>query len=171
MAQTWTAFYQGVAFAVGKNMASVMNSHAVEILRIRRICLLNNQVASVVGVVCQIELRRYTGASIVGGVAVVPVPHASANVAPASAVYNHAGVPGGVSAVLRRVYRSSDEPIITGASNDEIETIVPLNIIWDAGYGDSNVQALALRQDESVVVWNTAGAAGTLDTWIEFTKE
>jgi hypothetical protein len=171
MAQTWTAFYPGVTFAVGKNMASVMNSHAVEILRIRRICLLNNQVAAVAGVLCQMELRRYTGASIVGGVAVVPVPHASANVAPAAAVYNQAGAPGGASSVLRRMFRSSEEANIIGASYSEIETIVPLNIIWDAGYGDANVQALTLRQDESVVVWNTAGAVGTLDTWIEFTKE
>jgi hypothetical protein len=92
-------------------------------------------------------------------------------VAPAAAVYNQAGAPGGASSVLRRMFRSSEEANIIGASYSEIETIVPLNIIWDAGYGDANVQALTLRQDESVVVWNTAGAVGTLDTWIEFTKE
>ena len=48
---------------------------------------------------------------------------------------------------------------------------MPLNIIWDAGYGDANVQPLTLRQSQMAMVYNVSGAAGLLDTWIEFTKE
>jgi hypothetical protein len=66
---------------------------------------------------------------------------------------------------------------LSTATLDELETLVPLNIIWDAGYGDSNVQPLTLRgavsgtQHHMAMVYNVSGAAGLLDTWIEFTKE
>jgi hypothetical protein len=133
--------------------------------------LLNAQTAAVVGVVCQLELRRYTGATLPGGTAITPVSHDTTNVAPATATYSYNSVPAGVSSVLRRVFWSSDEAAVNAGSIDEIETFVPLNIIWDAGYGDANVQALALREDESIIVYNTTGAVGLLDTWIEFTKE
>lgn len=171
MAQTWTAYYAGVAFAAGKNMAGILNADAAEILRIRRVGLLNAQTIAIGGSVCQLELRRYTGATLPGGTAIVPVSHDTTNVAPATATYSHNSAPAGVSSVLRRVFWSSDEAAINTGTIDEIETFVPLNIIWDAGYGDANVQALALREDESIIVYNTTGAVGLLDTWIEFTKE
>jgi hypothetical protein len=171
MAQTWTAYYQGIAFAAGKNMAAILNSHATEVLKIRRIGLLNNQTSSVTGVTCLLELRLYTGAGLSGHTAITPVPHDSTNTSPSSAVYGHAGTPSGTSYVIRRVYWSSDEPAISTMSSDELETYVPLNIIWDAGYGDSNIQPLTLRQNEMVCVYNTTGAAGLVDIWIEFTKE
>jgi hypothetical protein len=69
------------------------------------------------------------------------------------------------------VFWSSDEAAISTGTLDELETFVPLNIIFDAGYGDSNVQPLALRQTQMAMVYNVTGAAGLLDTWIEFTKE
>jgi hypothetical protein len=80
------------------------------------------------------------------------------------------GTVGGPGArVLRRIYWSSDEPAISSATSDELECFVPLNVIWDAGYGDSGVQRLTLRTDQGVVLYNTVGAAGLLDSWIEFT--
>jgi hypothetical protein len=82
----------------------------------------------------------------------------------------YAGTPGGPTArTLRRIFWSSDEPSISTATSDELECYVPLNIIWDAGYGDSGVQRLTLRTDQGAVVYNTVGASGILDTWIEFT--
>ena len=41
MAQTFTAYYSGVAFAATKNMAAIYNTHATEVLRIRRCGILN----------------------------------------------------------------------------------------------------------------------------------
>lgn len=172
MAQTWTAYYSAVVFAAGKNMGAVLNAHASEILKVRRVGLLNAQTAAVTGVLCQLELRYYTGASFsVAGTAITPVAHDSTNSAPTTATYAHAGTLAGTSALLRRVFWSSDEAAISTGTLDELETMVPLNIIWDAGYGDSNVQPLTLRQNQLVAVYNTTGAAGLLDTWVEFTKE
>jgi len=54
---------------------------------------------------------------------------------------------------------------------DELECLPALSILWDAGYGDSNVQPLTLRQNEMLVLYNTVGAAGLVDIWIEFTDE
>jgi len=171
MAQTFTAYYQAVTFAAGKNMASVLNQHATEVIKIRRVGLLNAQTVAVTGVLCQLELRHYTGAGLAAPTSVTPVKHDSANTLPTTAVYGHAGTPSGTPVTLRRVFWSSDEAAISTATSDEFETYVPLNIIFDAGYGDSNVQPLTLNQDEMVTVYNTTGAAGLLDVWIEFTKE
>jgi hypothetical protein len=173
MAQTFTAYYSGVAFAAGKNMAAILNGHATEILKIRRIGLLNAQTAAVTGVLTQMELRFYPAtATLTAPTAITPTSHDSTNTAPTTATYGHAGTPGGsTGVVLRRIFWSSDEAAISSATSDELETYVPLNIIFDAGYGDSNVQPLTLRQNQMVVLYNTVGAAGLLDVWIEFTKE
>lgn len=173
MAQTWTAYYSGVAFAATKNMAAVLNGHATEVLKIRRVGLLNAQTAAVTGVLCAIEFRGYFSGSpgLTSSTAVTPVSHDSTNTSPTTATYGHAGTIAGTASTLRRIFWSSDEAAISTGTLDELETLVPLNIIWDAGYGDSNVQPLTLRQNQMAMVYNVSGAAGLLDTWIEFTKE
>jgi hypothetical protein len=72
---------------------------------------------------------------------------------------------------LRRTIWSSDEAAASSATSDELECFVPLNILFDAGYGDTNVQPLTLRQNDFAGVYNISGAAGLLDSWTEFTKE
>lgn len=173
MAQTFTAYNQAVVFAASKNMGAVLNGHASEILKIRRVGLLNAQTAPVVGVICQLEARAYQAGSpgLTAPTAVTPTSHDTTNTAPTTATYGYAGTIAGTALTLRRVFWSSDEAAISTATSDELETFVPLNIIFDAGYGDSNVQPLALRQNQMFLVFNTTGAVGLLDTWIEFTKE
>lgn len=173
MAQTWTAYYSGVAFAATKNMAAVLNGHATEVLKIRRVGLLNAQTAAVTGVLCAVEFRGFFSGSpgLTAPTAVTPTSHDSTNAAPTTATYGHAGTIAGTPLTLRRIFWSSDEAAISTATLDELETMVPLNIIRDAGYGDANVQPLTLRQNQMAMVYNVSGAAGLLDTWIEFTKE
>lgn len=173
MAQTFTAYYSAVTFAASKNMGAILNGHATEVLKIRRVGLLNAQTAAVVGVLCQLEMRAYQTGSpgLTAPTAVTPTSHDTTNTAPTTATYGHAGTIAGTPLTLRRVFWSSDEAAISTATSDELETFVPLNIIFDAGYGDSNVQPLTLRQTQMAMVFNTTGAVGLLDTWIEFTKE
>jgi hypothetical protein len=173
MAESFTAYFNAVTFAASKAMAGILNSHATELLRIRRVGLLNAQTAAVTGVICQLELRFYPATfTYSGGTTVTPTKHDSTNTLPASATIQHNGTPGGSTGeVLRRVFWSSDEPAISAATIDEMEANVPMNIIWDAGYGEDDVQPLVLRQNQGIVVFNTTGAAGLLDTWIEFTRE
>lgn len=172
MAESFTAYFAGVAFAAGKNMAAILNEDATELLKIRRAGLLNAQTAAVTGQLCQPEAQVLRGtATLSGHTPITPTKHDSNNTDPAAAQIGHAGTPGGTAATLRRIFWSSDEPAISAATLDELETLVPMNIIFDAGYGDSNVQPLTLREDQMFMIYNNTGAAGLLDTWIEFTRE
>jgi hypothetical protein len=173
MAQTWTVLYSAVTFAAAKNMGGIRNAHASELIKIRRVGLGNSQTAAVVGVVCLLNLNVYHAGSpnITGGTAVVPVSHDSTNTLPASAIYVHNGTIAGTAQTMKRVFWSSDEPAISTAGNDELETFVPLNIVWDAGYYTTEVQPLTLRQNQQYLTLNSTGAVGLLDSWIEFTKE
>ena len=173
MTDSYTAYFNGITFLAGKAMAGMLNTHASELIKIRRVGVLNAQTAAVTGVLCQMELRFYPATmTYSGSTAVTATKHDSTNAAFAALTIGHNGTPGGSTGeVLRRIWWSSDEAAISVGTIDEMETNVPLNIIWDAGYGDANVQPLVLRQDQGLVLWNTTGAVGLLDTWIEFTRE
>jgi len=170
MASTFTALYQAVAFANTKNMGALLNGGA-RVLRLRRIGILNIQTATVTGVICLLDVRRYTSGTLGSSTSVTPVAHDTTNNALTSVTCGYAGTIGGSASQFRRIIWSSDEPKLTTAQNNEWECIVPLNIIWDCGYGDANCQPLTVRQTEMGMVYNTSGAAGLLDTWIEFTDE
>lgn len=171
MANTWTVYNPGKTFVAGGAMLGILNAGARKI-RIRRVGMINNQTTAVTGVITAGELRIYTSASWSSPTTLTPVSHDSANSALSSVTCGHAGTPSGTGpSVLRRYTWSSDEPKLSTAQNNEWECLIPLNIIWDAGYGDSNVQSLTLNTNELFVIWNITGAAGTCDFWIEFTDE
>lgn len=170
MANTWTVWNQAKTFVAGGAMVGLMNAGA-RVLRVRRIGYINDQTVAVTGVVVGGEIRRYTGAGWTTPTALTPVSHDTTNSALSSVTAGHAGTPTGTSAVLRRYFASSDEPKLSTLQNNELEAIIPFGVIWDAGYGDSNVQPLTLRTNESVIVWNVTGAAGAFSWYIEFTDE
>lgn len=171
MAESFTAYFSGIAFAASKNMAALLNTDATETIAIRRCGYLNAQTAAVTGVLCSLEVRGYfAGSPSLGSpTTVTPTAHDSSNTAAAALTAGSAGTIGGTATTFRRVFWSSDEAAIATATNDELETFVPLNIVFDAGYGDSNVQPLTLRENQMFLNFNASGAAGLLDTWIEFT--
>lgn len=172
MANTWTALYQGVAFAATKNMGAILNGGA-RVLRVRRLGCVNVQTATVTGVICLLDVRRYPAtATLTSSTSVTAVAHDTTNSALSSVTIGHAGTIGGTTGVpFRRTIWSSDEPKLTTAQNNEWETLIPLNILFDSGYGDANVQPMVVRTGEMAMCYNTSGAAGLLDTWIEFTDE
>jgi len=168
---TFTLYNQAITFAASKNMNALLNGGS-NVLRVARVGLLNAQTAAVTGVVCFMELRWYPAtATLTSPTAVTPVAHDSTNAALSSVTAGNSGTAGGSTpVVLRRVFWSSDEPAISAATSDELETYVPLNVVWDAGYGDTDVQKLALRTGQMLTTFNTTGAAGLLDSWVEFTN-
>jgi len=170
MANSWTLNVQGLVFAASKVMWGLHNGGA-RVLRLARMGLLNNQTAAVTGVACLMELRKYPAtATWTTPTAVAPVSHDSTNSALSTVTAGNAGTPGGSTGlVIRRIFWSSDEPSISTATSDELECFVPLNVIWDAGYGDADVQKLAIRTGEAFFNYNTTGAAGLVDIWGEFT--
>lgn len=173
MAQTFTMYSNGIAFAATKVMAALKNKHASEILKIRRVGLLNAQTAGVTGVVCSLDFRKDTNptwTAITAGATICS--HDSTNTAPSSYDYGSAtSYTAAAALTLRRTIWSSDEAAASTATSDELECFVPLNILFDAGYGDANVQPLTLNQNDFAGVYNISGAAGLLDVWTEFTKE
>lgn len=173
MAESWTVAFTDVGFTANRNMGAILNNHASEVLRIRRVGLLNSQTANVAThTLAQIECRRLTGASLTGETPVVPTPHDTNNVSPLSAVYGTLGTMGGTSACFRRVYWSTGNPLPNAeAVADEMETFVPSNIIWGIDSGD---EVIVLRQDEMYVTYTGHGlgaTGGLLDSWVEFTKD
>jgi hypothetical protein len=172
VANTWTLYNAGISFAANKVMAGILNGGA-RVLRIARMGMLNNQTAGVTGVACLAEVRKYPTTMTWGTpTAVTPIAHDSANSGLVSVTLGNSGTPGGsTGARLRSVYWSSDEPAISSATSDELECFVPLNVIWDAGYGDATVQKIAVRQNEGFNLFNLSGAAGLVDVWTEFLDE
>lgn len=170
MASSWTVYFPGVQFAVGKIMAGIANTGTRNI-KIRRVRFLNAQAIAVAGQVCCGELRRYTGASWSSYSNVDPFAHDTENSALQNLQSGTAGSVTGTYQVLRSYIWSSDEPSVGGATTDEWETITPLNIVWELGFGDPNVTALTLRQNEFFCVYNLSGTAGNIDIWITFTDE
>lgn len=172
--QSFTFYQNNQALAANKVMAYIQNNHASEVIKIWRCGLLNAQTAAVTGVICMLEARFCTAATFTGAATTgcTVQLHDTNNTAPTTYAYGTATtITPTASQPLRRVFWSSDEPKLTTAQNNELETVVPLNIIFDAGYGDTNVQPLTLRNGNCFYIVNTTGAAGLLDVWIEFTKE
>lgn len=171
MANTWTALYQGVSFGATKNMGAILNGGA-RVLRVRRLGCVNVQTSAISGVICLLDVRRYDAtATLTSSTSVTAVAHDTTNSALSSVTVGHAGTISGTPSVFRRTIWSSDEPKLSTAQNNEWETLIPLNILFDSGYGDSNVQPMVVRTGEMAMCYNTSGAAGALDTWIEFTDE
>lgn len=174
MAQTFEASFLGVTFAANKPMAAILNAAAGvgEIIRIRKIILNNFQTVAVTGVACTMELRYYSAnPTITAPAAVTPTSRDSANTAPAAlTTASGTGITGGtLGGTLRRIFWSSDEPAISVASNDELECILPLNEIY-AWIPHSDIQPITLNNGQGLILFNTAGAAGIVDIYVEFTK-
>lgn len=172
MASTWTLLIQAKAFAATTCMMGLLNGGG-NVIRARRIGMINYQTGAVTGVICALELRVLRATASWTPTSVSPVKHDTNNSALTSVTTGHAGTPStsGATDVFRRFIWSSDEPAASTATSDEWECLVPLNILWDAGYGDANVQPLAIRQNEMIHLYNNSGAAGLVDVWMEFTDE
>jgi hypothetical protein len=175
MADTWNLFCSQVAFAASKPMCYIKNADATLVVKIRRIRVRNNQTGAVTGVVCQLELRKYNTSFTPGtNVPVTPTKLDSsiagamdADITMGNATSISAGT---LEGTLDRMFWSSDEPSISTATNDELQVLSGLTTLYE-WIPHSDVQPLTLRQNETMVVFNTTGAAGLLDTIVEFTVE
>ncbi len=175
MAQTFTASYQGVTFVNNKPMAAIINAHASEVIKIRKVVCTNPQTVAATGVVNQLDLRIYTTApTFTTTVAGTLIKHDSTNTLPTTATYQSAAsISGGVLAgSIGRVFWSSDEPAVSVATADELQNYIPLNTLYE-WQPHSDVQPITLRQNECFLVFNVSVGtpAGNMDTYITFTKE
>jgi hypothetical protein len=169
MAATFTVTVQGTAFASNKSLLSLFNgAGSGRILRVYRVWMLNHQTAGVTGVMTACELRRITAST--GGTAQTPVKHDTASAALPAQVTAATGPTDTVSDLFRRILWSGDEPAVGAGTNDELECLPELGKIWDAGYGDTNVEPITLREGQGISVRQPgANTIGVVDVMIEFT--
>lgn len=149
MANTWQALTTGAAYAANKHMLDVFNTSASSrFLRVYRGYAFNNGTAAVAGVLNTLRCNIVTAVPT-GGTAVTPVAMDTGN----SAL--NAGSTAGtnrthtVGSIIRQILHSPDEPTVTTLDWDALGTLVPFAEIWNAGYGDSNIQPVTLRASEN----------------------
>lgn len=170
MADTFTALATGVAYGNLKSMLGLFNGGAAtRILRVYRMWQLNNNTTSVTGVMATMQILFSTNQS--AGTSLTPVKHDSANSNLEAAVLCAHGATVTDGSTLRQYLFSNDEAAVSGATMDEWELVIPLNCVWDAGYGDSNVQPLTLRAGQGVhIKCATNTIVASADLMMEFTQ-
>ncbi len=176
MAKTYTAnSYNigtpaGTAIANGKSMLAIANTHASRLVKIWRVWVYPNTTA-VTGIMVNFALRRFT--TLTAGTAVTAHAHDTANVA--FDLTNISVVTGATITSPTVIYDwsvSSEEPLVSGATNNNLLCFYPFALAWDNGVGDSNVEPITLRQNQGCdVQCVTNSTAGNFDVIIEFTVE
>lgn len=169
MAATWRATSQAVAYASAKSMIDVFNaSGSAGVVRAYRMYHFNNGTGAVTGVLTTMRVNRTTAAS--AGTSVTPVKHDSNS--PALEAQMTAGTNRTITRtdIFRQYLWSNDEPAVSGNTLDEWELLVPFAEVWNAGYGDSNVEPITCRAATGVEIQQSGSSAvGTADFEIEFT--
>lgn len=171
MAATWTAFAANVAWANSKYMFTLWNGGS-NVLRVYRIWLFNNQTSGVTGAVMPpISIRRISAGGS-GGTAVTPVAHDTNSSALSSVTCTHNTTSPTVVSTYRTILMSSDEPAIGAGTIDELETVPALMCVWDAGYGDTNIEPIVLRANQGITLQAGSAASniGNIDICVEFTN-
>ncbi len=169
MAATWRATGGAIAYASSKDMLNVFNgTGSTRIIRVYRCYWFNNGTAAVTGVLTTAQVRRITAAS--GGTAVTPVKHdtdSSALNANTTCGTNQTTTG---SDIFRRFLFVNEEPIVGGTTQANWLTLVPFAEIWNAGYGDTNVEPVTCRATQGLQLFHSGSSAvGTADLEIEFT--
>lgn len=168
---TFMVYAPGVTYNTSKSLVDSTNGDATKKSKLWRLWLLNNQTAAITGVVLLLLFRRLTATSS-GGTALTPVPCDSAGTALDADITAGTGRTVTAGATFRRVMVSSDEPSVSGASWDEMECNVPLSVLWDTGYGDSNVGPMTFNQNQGFdLQQSTTSVVGICDINFELTQE
>lgn len=169
MAATWRATSGGVAFAATKDMLNVFNgASSARVIRAYRLYQFNNGTAAVTGVLTTMQVRRITAASV--GSSVTPIKHDTNSSALDANTTAGTGQTVTGTDIFRRWVWSNDEPAVSQNSMDEWELLVPFAEVWNAGYGDTNIEPIVCRAGFGVELFHSgATAVGSNDFEIEFT--
>lgn len=181
MADTYTVIASGVALptvsASSKSMLSIMNgAGSGKTIKIYRVRLANNQTTGVTGILYRMELWRLTAAS--GGTTLTPQKMDSTYGAVPAQIVCATGATATIdtaqTAAFRRTAWSSDEPLASGGTVDELETSPNLYTLWNLGYGSNTVNPVTIPENYGYQIQAVAAAAtgaGVIDAEIEFTLE
>lgn len=170
MADTFTLYGSAITITATKSLLALFNGvGSGVVLKIKRVQVLNTQIAAATGVLGQMEVRAITANSV--GTAVVPTKHLpTQNSLPAQVVMNTGGtVVNATNTVLFRTGWSSDEPAVGAGTMDEWQCIPSWTTLFES-VGDALVQGYVLREGFGLSVTTAALSSGTADVRIEFVK-
>lgn len=173
MADTWHGSAQAVAYASAKNMLDLFNSSSsAKLIKLFRMWIFNNGTTGVTGVLTALQIKRSSASS--GGTSITPIAHNLGSTALDANTSCGTGRTVTSAGIFRQILYQNDEPSVTTLDMDALLTLVCFAEIWNSGYGDSNVQALACRasNNEGITLLQPgANAVGSCDVELEFTSE
>lgn len=159
--------------ANAKSMLGIINAHATRLVKIWRVWVVPSPtvpVSAVTGIMVNFALRRL--ATLTAGTAVTPVAHDTANTSvDLTSITTVTGGTAGTPTVIFDWMLSSEEIVVSGATNNNIACFYPLALAWDTT-GDSSIEPITLRQNQGFdIQCVTNSTAGNFDCIIEFTVE
>lgn len=177
MAATYL-FRTTITNAINKVMWTIYNgTGSGQIIRVYRVFMIPNSTGAVTGGMGTYVMDRFTGVPG-GGAAITLLKHNTASATPSANITIKDGdtaITGSLTSagIIRVVCRSNDEISATSATLEEFQQIVPIGgLIYDGGYGDTNVEPIVLRELEGLRMYTlNAGTwgASTIELRVEMT--
>ena len=173
MAATYTVTAQGVALpttAAAKTLLSVFNLDATQKLNITRVWVQNTGIAAVTPAYQVLSLGRHTTDQTTGATTVTPLKHDTNSSNLTNATAKHSPT---TSVTLidtfRQISWSGDEFATGVAKIENLQTLPQFALIWESGYGDTNIEPIVLNQNEGLAVTSAgvASGVGTVDVVFE----
>jgi hypothetical protein len=179
MAATWTAYAAGVVHAAANRVYLQIFATAsnTQVIKIRRIWLINAQAAAVTGIISGTMSIGSFSTAASGGTpsTVTPVAHDTTNAAVnANITISHSNTTNGTAVnVFRTIPFASDEPATGTFKLENFYATPNTALIWDAGFEDSAIDPLTIPASTAggICVYGTMTAVGNIDCAIEFTLE
>lgn len=180
MANTYTINATGIVPAASKNMLIINNqTGSGKTLNIYRIWCISSQTGAVTGNIATMAALRYANTSQTG-TAGQYIPHSSAVTAANANPFTNVSVYTGATTITtptgtpEQVFRfmfGTDEVSAGEITLEALRSIPSLAIVHDSGYGDQNIEPIALRANESLLLQcNSVGTyVGNVDFSVELT--
>lgn len=175
MANTWTSIVTQVTHAAAAKTYAQLWNGGTRVLRVYRVFVINASLTAstpTANTFPIFQLGRITGSIQASGSTTncTTTAHDSTASALSSVTFNTAPTAAAPSSIFRRQLYSPDDYAASVMKIDNLQGMVPLAILWDGGYGDSNVEPIVLTQDQGLILYSPASAAqGACDVTFEFT--
>lgn len=139
---TWRCYAASVAFAATKHMICIFNAAAsARYIRVYRFFGFPTGTFGIFSTLLQLRIARII-TSLTPGTTITPVAHNAGNTSLDANTTSGTGSTTTLGNFYRGMYISTEEIAITAFDLDNIWCLVPFAELWNAGYGDSNVEPL-----------------------------
>lgn len=175
MANTWTSIVTQVTHAAAAKTYAQLYNAGTRVLRVYRVYVVNASLTASTpsaNTFPIFQLGRITTAIQAAGstTGCTTTAHDSTASALSSVTFNTNPTTAAPSAIFRRRLYSPDDYAASVMKIDNLQGMIPLSILWDGGYGDTNVEPITIIQNEGLILYSPASAAqGACDVIFEFT--